>query len=195
MNDIENALIKKAISGDRDAFEKIVLMYEKKIYNIAFHMFGNEHDAYDSAQEVFIKLYNNIHTFKFDSSFSTWLHRIATNTCIDEYRKKKRQNKQAYSLDDPIESETNTIDRQLRDPSLTPEQQVLQLEEVTQVRKAIDVLKEDHKIIIILRDIRGYSYDEISEILHCSIGTVKSRLSRARIALKDIILEQREHKT
>lgn len=195
MNDIENALVKRAINGDTDAFENIVIMYEKKVYNIAYNMFGNEHDAYDSTQEVFIKLYKNIHSFKFDSSFSTWLHRIAMNTCIDEYRKKKRQNKQAYSLDEPIETESNNIDRQLKDPSLTPEQQIIQLEEVTQVREAISALKEDHKVIIILRDIRSHSYDEISEILNCSVGTVKSRLSRARIALKDIIIQQREHKT
>ncbi|PKM50704.1 MAG: RNA polymerase subunit sigma-24 [Firmicutes bacterium HGW-Firmicutes-7] len=190
MNDIENSLIKKAIRGDSDAFEKIVLMYEKKVYNIAFNMFGNEHDAYDSSQEVFIKLYKNIHSFKFDSSFGTWLYRIAMNTCIDEYRKKKRQNKQAYSLDEPIENESSNIDRQLRDPAMTPEQQIVQLEEVMRIRKAIGELKEDHRAIVILRDIRGHSYDEISEILHCSVGTVKSRLSRARIALRDIIIEQ-----
>lgn len=194
-NDIESAWIKKAMSGDMEAFEKLVITYEKKVYSIAFNMFGNEHDAYDASQEVFIKLYKNIHSFKFDASFSTWLHRIAMNTCIDEYRKKKRHHQKAYSLDEPIDYEDGEIDRQIKDPSNTPEQYLVQKEQVDEVRKAINDLKEDHKVIIILRDIRGYSYEEISEILKCSVGTVKSRLSRARNALKDIILEQREHKT
>lgn len=185
-----------AIDGDVNAFEKIVLSYEKKVYNIAYNMFGNEQDAYDASQEVFIKLYKNIHSFKFDSSFATWLHRIAVNSCIDEYRKKKKHIQQAaYSFDEPIESEGNPIQRQIEDHALNPEQQIVQDETVDEVRRAIMRLKEEHKMILILRDIRGHSYDEVSEILECSVGTVKSRLSRARNALKNIILETREQKT
>jgi len=194
-NDIENAWVKKAMNDDMEAFEQLVYIYEKKVYSIALNMFGNEHDAYDVAQEVFIKLYKNIHSFKFDASFSTWLHRIVTNTCIDEYRKKKRHQQKAYSLDEPIDYEGNEMDRQIKDTGQTPEEVIIHKEQVNEVRKAISLLKEDHKMIIILRDIRGHSYDEISEILKCSVGTVKSRLSRARNALKDIIIEQREHKT
>lgn len=196
MNDIENKLIRKAIDGDVDAFEKIMLSYEKKVYNISYQMFGNEQDAYDASQEVFIKLYKNIHSFKFDSSFATWLHRIAVNTCIDEYRKKKKHVQQAaYSFDESIENESSSIKRQIEDHALNPEQQIVQDETVNEVRYAIDQLKEEHKMIIILRDIRGHSYEEVSEILECSVGTVKSRLSRARSALKNIILENREQKT
>ena len=194
-NDIENAWVKQAMNGNIEAFEQLIYQYEKKVYSIAFNMFGNEHDAYDVSQEVFIKLYKNINSFKFDSSFSTWLHRITTNTCIDEYRKKKRHNQMAYSLDDPIDYEGNEIDRQIKDSNHTPEESIVHKEQVNEVRKAILMLKEDHKMIIILRDIRGHSYEEIAQILKCSVGTVKSRLSRARNALKDIIIEQREHKT
>ncbi|MBC7959541.1 MAG: sigma-70 family RNA polymerase sigma factor [Vallitaleaceae bacterium] len=196
MNDLENKLVNRAIKGDSDAFEKIVLTYEKKVYNIAYQMFGNEQDAYDASQEVFIKLYKNIQSFKFDSSFATWLHRIAVNTCIDEYRKKKKHFQQAaYSLDEPIENDFATVHRQIEDKALSPEQQVVQNETVGEVRQAIDLLKEEHKMILILRDIRGHSYEEICEMLDCSMGTVKSRLSRARISLKNIILESREQKT
>lgn len=194
-NDIENAWVKKAMAGDMDAFEKLVYAYEKKVYSIAFNMFGNEQDAYDVSQEVFIKLYKNLIRFKFDSSFSTWLHRIATNTCIDEYRKKKRHKNESYSLDEPVDYEGNNIERQVKDHGKTPEEFTIYKEEIIEIRKAINNLKDDHKIIIILRDIRGHTYDEIALILNCSVGTVKSRLSRARNALKDIIIEQREHKT
>lgn len=191
-NDIEKMLIKKAIKGDVDAFEKIVLFYEKKIYNIAFQMFKNEHDAYDASQEVFIKVYKSIDKFNFNASFSTWLHRIAVNTCIDEYRKKKR--KTHISLDEPVETESNSIERQIEDKSMTPEEVIIQNENVNEMRAAIRQLNEDHRIIIILRDIKGYSYEEITNILECSIGTVKSRLSRARNALKNIIVENKEQK-
>ncbi len=196
MDDLERHLISKAISGDVDAFEKIVLTYEKKVYNIAYNMFTNEQDAYDASQEVFLKLYKNLHSFKFDSSFATWLHRIAVNTCIDEYRKKKKHLQQAaFSFDEPLENESSSIKRQIKDDGLTPEEQIVKHETVSEVQRAIENLKEEHKTIIILRDIRGHSYEEVAEILACSVGTVKSRLSRARSALKQIILDMREQKT
>lgn len=194
-NDIEKMLIKKAMKGDVDAFEKIVLFYEKKIYNIAFQMFKNEHDAYDASQEVFIKVYKSIDKFNFKASFSTWLHRIAVNTCIDEYRKKKRKVYNTFSLDEPVESESNSIERQIEDKSMTPEEIIMQNETVDEMRVAIQQLKEDHRIIIILRDIKGYAYEEIANILDCSVGTVKSRLSRARNGLKKIIVENKEQKS
>lgn len=193
-NDIEYTLVRRAIKGDIDSFEKIVYLYEKKIYNIAYSMFKNEQDSYDLSQEVFIKLYKNLNTFKFDSSFGTWIHKIAVNTCIDEYRKRKRNNNQVYSLDAPIDLESDTIERQIEDKSMTPEEQVLQNEYIKDIRKAIYLLKEDHKIIIILRDLQGLSYEEISNVLNCSVGTVKSRLSRARDALKRILYTKMEQK-
>lgn len=195
VNEIENNIVRLAAQGDIDAFERIVLSYEKKVYNIAYQMFNNEQDAYDCSQEIFIKLYKNIHSFSFESSFSTWLHRLAVNTCIDSYRKKKRQNQNLESLDEPVETEeTNRVQKQFADPSLTPEQKTVQNETVNEVRNAINHLKEEFKVIIILRDIRGHTYEEIAEILECNIGTVKSRIARARSSLKDIILKCREQK-
>lgn len=196
MNEYEEKLIKMAVKGDVNAFEKIVYTYEKKIYNIAYNMFTNEQDAYDATQEVFIKLYRNIHSFKFDSSFATWLHRIAVNTCIDEYRKKKKHIYQtAYSLDEPIENEDSAVVREIKDQSKTPEDKIIQNETIEDVRKAISQLKEEYKSIIILRDLNGYSYEEIAKILDCSLGTIKSRLSRARNALKNKVLNIEEQKT
>lgn len=195
MNDIENNIVRQAIQGDHDAFERLVLSYEKKIYNIAYQMFGNEQDAYDASQDIFIKLYKNISSFQFDSAFGTWLHRLAVNTCIDEYRKKKRHNQHNYSIDEKILTDgSDEIERQLPDRSLTPEAIILQQETVDEVQEAIQALKEDFKVVIILRDIRGHTYEEIALMIACELGTVKSRLARARTALKNIILENREQK-
>jgi RNA polymerase sigma-70 factor (ECF subfamily) len=193
-NDIEKMLIKKALKGDLQAFESLIIDYERKVYNIAFRMFGNEHDANDASQEIFIKVYKNLSKFDNKSSFSTWLHRLAVNTCIDEYRKIKRKTQKNISLDDTVSVEDSNIPKQIADDSLTPEQVVIQEEKVMQVREAINQLKEEHKVIIILRDIESHSYDEIAQILDCSLGTVKSRISRARNALKKTLIKSREQK-
>ncbi len=196
MNEIENRIVREAQSGDVDAFERLVVDYEKKVYNIAYQMFNNEQDAYDASQEVFIKIYRNLKSFQFESGFGTWLHRLAVNTCIDLYRKKKRQFMNETAMDDPVQSDQDApIQRQFQDEKLTPEQQVIQNETVSEVQRAIQELKDDYKMIIILRDIRGHSYEEITQMLECQMGTVKSRLARARSSLKEIIIKNRELKT
>jgi RNA polymerase sigma-70 factor (ECF subfamily) len=191
VNDIEKAIIIKAKKGHMKSFEKLITGYEKRVYNIAYQMFGNEHDAYDVSQEVFIKVYKSLEKFNFNSSFSTWLHRITVNTCIDEYRKKKKHNI-VSSIDESYEQDEGSMNKQFVDKGLTPEEEVLKNENVNFVRESIDELKEEHKMIIILRDIKGYSYDDISDILNISVGTVKSRISRARKNLKNIIIKKRE---
>lgn len=190
-NAFEDKLIKKAMNGDDGAFESLIIPYEKKVYNIALQMFKNEHDAYDAAQEVLIKVYKNLGKFKFESAFSTWLHRLAMNTCIDEYRKRKRH--MTHTM--PMNAETDDDDRpkrQYRDPNKSPEEQVLQSEVVTEVREALDQLKEEQKMIIIYRDIQGMTYDEIAQMCDCNLGTVKSRIARSRKALKEVIIKKRE---
>jgi RNA polymerase sigma-70 factor (ECF subfamily) len=185
-NDVEENIIRRAINGDIEAFETIVYQYEKKVYNIAYQMFGNEHDAKDISQDVFMKVYKNIGKFAFNASFSTWIHRIAVNTSIDAYRKKKKANSTIVSFDRNIESEDNSIIREIKDNSLSVEDCLIQKETTQEIRDKIHLLKEEHKTVIILRDINGFSYEEISEILDCQVGTVKSRISRARHALKKL---------
>ncbi len=175
--DMEKTLIKKAAKGDTKSFEKLIVPYEQKVYRIAWHVFRHDEDASDAAQEVFVKLYYNLSKFRFDSSFSTWLYRLAMNTCIDEYRKRKRRLDHTAKLDYPMESDCDT-----------PEDAVIRQEKILAVRTAISQLSDDHKSIIILRDIQGLSYEEVSEILNISLGTVKSRISRARSALKEQII-------
>lgn len=176
----EKELVDRSKKGDIEAFEKLIMSYEKKIFNIALRMTGNREDASDIAQEVCIKIYKSINSFKENSSFSTWVYRITSNVCIDEMRKRKNvisltgtgRNDEDYEL--PVE-----------DKGRLPDQIVEDRENMDMLKKCIQELAPEYRIIIILRDIQGYSYEEISRILDLNMGTVKSRLNRARNLLKD----------
>ena len=173
-------LIKKAQRGDSNAFGELIEAYEKFVFNVACRMFLNPEDAADIAQEALIKAYKNIDKFDFNSSFSTWLYRITTNTCIDEMR--KRKGKETYSIDE--EDEESGLSIQIKDTSPDAAETVIQQETVSEVRRAIDKLSDEHKAVIILRDIQDLSYEEVADTLGINVGTVKSRLSRARDALR-----------
>ncbi len=183
-------LIQKAQKGDTNAFGTLVASYEKFIFNVACKMFSNSEDAADIAQEALIKAYKNIDKFDFNSSFSTWLYRITVNACIDEMRRRKE--KDNISID--AEDEESGLTLQIEDTSLGAEERVIQNETVSEVRMAIDKLSEEHKTVIILRDLQDMTYEQVAQTLDLSIGTVKSRLARARKSLKDIILKDREQK-
>lgn len=183
-------LIQKAQKGDTNAFGTLVASYEKFIFNVACKMFSNSEDVSDIAQEALIKAYKNIDKFDFNSSFSTWLYRITVNACIDEMR--RRKGKESFSID--AEDEESGLAVQIEDTSLGAEERVIQNETVSEVRAAIDKLSEEHKTVIILRDLQDMTYEQVAQTLDLSIGTVKSRLARARKSLKDIILKDREQK-
>ena len=183
-------LIQKAQKGDTNAFGTLVASYEKFIFNVACKMFSNSEDASDIAQEALIKAYKNIDKFDFNSSFSTWLYRITVNACIDEMR--RRKGRESISID--AEDEESGLAVQIEDTSLGAEERVIQNETVSEVRAAIDKLSEEHKAVIILRDLQDMTYEQVAQTLDLSIGTVKSRLARARKSLKDIILKDREQK-
>ncbi len=190
--EVSKKLIKQAIKGNMKAFETLILQFEKPVYNLVFQMMGNEQDALDVTQEVFIKLYRSIGKFRFKSKFSTWVYRVAVNTCIDELRKLKKYEKKLDYIDQAYESEEKSYKKQYVDKGKTPEEVAIQNENVTEIRYSINQLKEDYRTIIILRDIKNFSYEEIAKILDCTLGTVKSRLSRARQQLKKEIVKKRE---
>ena len=185
----EHKLIKKCVKGNIDAFEELISKYEKTAYNIALKMLKNPDDALDISQEAFIKVYKSIGSFNFESSFSTWLYRIVTNSCLDFLRKNKTK---IYSIDNPIETEDGQVQREIVDNSDTPEELLEKKMTKELVHKCIEKLDENHRVVILLRDIQDFSYEEISEILDCSIGTVKSRINRARSNLKNIIINEME---
>lgn len=189
-DDIEKTLLNKAKQGNIIAFEKLIISHEKTVYNIAYRMFNNEEDAKDIAQEVFIKIYKNLNKFDGNCKISTWIHRITVNTCIDELR--KRKGKETSSIDSLIDLDDGEVQKQYTDNSFNPEQSLINKEDIEDLKNAINLLSENHKTLIVLRDIQGLSYNEISEITQISLGTIKSRISRARIQLKNIIMNNKE---
>lgn len=188
MNDEE--LVLKAIEGDQKSFEELVYKYEKLVYSICYKMFKNDQDSLDFTQETFIKVYKNMSNAIGKGSFKSWICTIATNTCIDELR--KRKNKYTLSLDDTFENDSKNAKIDPPDKSPTPLEKIIEDENSELLAKAIGNLSEDNKSIIIMRDVEGYSYDEIAKFLGISLGTVKSRISRARKKLQKNYIELME---
>lgn len=181
-------LIREAQAGNIQAFEELVLLYQEKVYTLSYYLAGNHADAQDLAQEVFLRAYTNLRKFRHESDLGTWLHRIAVNLWINWQRQKKK-NTGVVSLDDPIKTDEGEITRAVAvtNPEADPVE-VLENKELQElIREALEDLPEDFRMVLVLREIEGYSYDEIAKIAGCSLGTTKSRLSRARQALKEII--------
>jgi RNA polymerase sigma-70 factor (ECF subfamily) len=186
----EEELVKRTLQGDTKAFEELVQQYESKIYALAYRYMGNEDDAYDMSQEAFIKAYRSLRSFKGHSSFGTWLYRVTTNVCLDELRRRKRRIV-PLSLDEPLATrEGDEVDKEIPDNTPTADILYEQKEFSQYIQDLLDQLKPDHKTAIVLRDVLDLSYEEISEVLNCSIGTVKSRISRARETLRKKIVER-----
>lgn len=190
MIDNEKHLLDKAKKGDIEAFEQLIAAYQKKVFNIALRMIGNYDDASELAQEVFIRIFKSLKSFKEESQFSTWIYKIATNVCLDELR--KRKNKNLVSLDEDIKYDDSEIKRQVEDNRPTPDVTAEKNEIRRIVHEAIGALSDDYKTVIIMRDIQGFSYEEIAKIIKCPEGTVKSRINRARQALREILSKKRE---
>lgn len=186
----ESELIKRCRKGDRDAFNELVEIYQSRVINIAYSMLSDREDAYDAAQEAFVKIYRNIGGFKGKSSLSTWIYRIVLNVCNDALRKRQRS-AVTVSLSAPSQ-EDDEKDMEITDDAPSPEELLELSERQRAVRLAISELSAEYKEIITLSDIEGLSYEEMANILKCPIGTVKSRLNRARNALKKKLLKKRE---
>lgn len=183
-------LLHKAKNGDIYAFEDLISKYEKKVYNTVLRIIRDKEAAKDISQEVFIKVYKSLKNFNEKSKFSTWLYRIAVNTSIDELRKNKnRYNNISLDNPDPEHGNTRQAEFEISGSKDTPEEKLIKKEKIKELYKAINMLQEDQRILILLRDIQGLSYDEISDVTGIKTGTVKSKLNRARNALKELILQ------
>ncbi len=179
-------LIERCKTGDMLAFEEIVHQYERLVYATAYRMLNNHSDAQDVSQEVFIKVYKKLDSYKPTYSFGAWISTITSNTSIDYIRKHKKQS--LLSLDKEIEFEDSSVSLTLESNDLSPEQELIQKEKRELIQKAIELLDEESRELIILRDINGIPYNEIADSLDLKLGTVKSKISRSRIKLQKIIL-------
>ncbi|HUW63989.1 MAG TPA: sigma-70 family RNA polymerase sigma factor [Spirochaetia bacterium] len=181
----ELAALEECLRGNKAAFEVLVHLHEKKIYNFCLYLSGNNEDAQDLAQEVFVKAFYSLSGFRRESSFYTWLHKIVVNTWISWQR--KRKNTPTVSLERQGEDGTYVMD--LPDPAADPVDQAQTTELRDFFNKELESLNNEYRTVLVLREIEGFSYEEIAATTSASVGTVKSRLNRARQILKDKIKE------
>ena len=187
----EKLLIARCKQGDKDAFDSLIRSYERKVYNYAFRLCGNYDLANDVASEAFIRVYNSLGSFRGDSSFITWLFRITTNVYLDE--KKRQRSRPQESLDEMLELDESTVVRQIEDPSPGPQARAEGHERTALLQKAISSLPDYQRMMIVLYHTEGRSYEEIAVTLDLPIGTVKSRLNRARLSLREQLEPMVEH--
>lgn len=181
--DEEKRLIERSRRGDRAAFDQLVRRYERTIFNVAYRLTNSHDDAADIAQEAFVRAWNNLKSFRGDAAFSTWLHRIVTNAFLDD-RKRKRA-RPTRSLDEALDLEENSVVRQFEDPSPGPAALAEGDERRRVLQRAIQTLPEAQRVMVVLYHAQGLAYEEIADITQLPLGTVKSRLNRARLALRD----------
>mgnify|MGYP000868143956 CR=1 FL=1 len=181
----EAKLVQLAAKGDEQAFEQLVKLYEKRVYTMALRLVGNPDDAYDVAQEAFIRVYRSLKGFKGEAKFSTWIYRIVSNLCIDLNRRSRRIRQVPLEQSDDDESFEISIPDERYDPVREFDRSEISLA----IEKALSTLSYEHREIFILRELNGLSYAEIADIMLIEEGTVKSRLFRAREKLRSALLE------
>ncbi|WP_088553777.1 RNA polymerase sigma factor [Calderihabitans maritimus] len=179
----DDILVGKSKAGDMGAFEELVRRYEKQVFTVAYRFMGNREDAVELAQEAFLRAFTAIKKFRGQSSFKTWLYHIVANVCRDELR--KRQRCREYPVEDP--APLNSLNQTIGN-SFDPVKAYEDKEGQEYIQKAITSLAPEYRMVLVMREFQGFSYEEIAAQLDCSLGTVKSRLSRARKLLRDKLL-------
>lgn len=181
----EKKLIEQAKSGDQDAFAQLVLAHQNKVYTLCVHLVSDRQEAEDLAQEAFLKAWQNLDKFQGESSFATWMHRLTTNLCLDFLRKKTRRKNisVAVSLDDEESGWSEPADHRQ-----DPQQKLEQNERRQALSRALAELPEEHRRLLLMREVGGMSYQEIADALEVDLGTIKSRIARARERLRKILL-------
>lgn len=181
----DEAIVARCQEGDRGAFDELVLKYQTRIFNITYRMLGNYTEASDVTQEAFIKAYRSIKKFRGQSSFYTWLYTIASNLCRNKLKYLSRERRRLVSLDNPVQTEEGIMAKEIVDTSSSPVAILEQKVKEECIQKAINSLDENHRMVVVLRDIELLPYNEISCILKVNVGTIKSRLHRARYLLRE----------
>jgi len=184
-SDQDAALVRAIQAGDMAAFDQMVVKHKDKLFNMVYWFLGDYQEANDCSQEIFIKVFKSIKKFRSESSFSTWLYRIAINTCKNRLKSSAyRWKKKTVPLENPESSEDGNLSYKIQNNSPSPANELEKKERLMMIQKAINALPQEQNRVIVLRDIQGLSYQEISDITGLNLGTVKSRLARARMALR-----------
>jgi len=181
-------LVAQSRQGDLDAFEQLVTKHQKRMLNIAFRLIGDYDEACEVVQDAFVSAHRNIKTFRGDSKFSTWLTTITLNHAKNRLKQvRARQRRVAFSLDDPVQTDDGEMSRGLPSNEPSPLDRLENQDIRNNVQGCIEALDPEFREVIVLRDVQDFSYDEIGSILKIREGTVKSRLFRAREAVKDCL--------
>lgn len=180
----EAVLVEQSRTGNVDAYASLVGIHQDRIYQLTYRITGNREDAWDAAQNAFLRAHRSLKTFRGTASFSTWLHRIAVNAALDIVRRRPvpygTGQQRHPSLEDAASAHATAGD---------PLDEVERRDVQQRIHKAIVSLPTDHRVVVVLRDIQGFAYDEIARILQVPIGTVRSRLSRGREALRVMLAD------
>jgi RNA polymerase sigma-70 factor (ECF subfamily) len=186
----DGLLIERAQRGDRSAIDALIRKYEQRAYQYAFRLTSQPEEAADVVADAFVRVYVALQNFKGQSAFTTWLYRILTN-CFLDLRKRERT-RRTMSLEVALQTEEGDLERQIEDPSPTPDLQAERSERESAVESAVARLPEYQRAMIVMYHSEGLAYEEIAEALDLPIGTVKSRLNRARLSLRDLLDPDRE---
>ena len=185
--------LKAAARGDVAAFNTLVHTYQRQLFNVCYRTLGNADDAADATQDALLNAFRGIKAFTGPAAgLRAWLLRIAVNTCYDHLR--RRQRRPAESLDalDETRGDSLSVADRLPDPSPSPEQLSLGTETARHIQEAIDRLPHEQRLTVVLCDVQGLSYDEAAQAMSIELGTVKSRLSRARAQLRELLIQKGE---
>ena len=179
-------------TGDSDAFEQLVERHTGKAYQLAYGLLSSREDAEEVVQDAFVRIFRALPRFRGDSEFTTWMYRIVVNLCNNRYRWNKHRGQGKHiSIDAPLEGQENdTLRLDLPDETLPPDKELTMQEFRTRTEKAMQALPESYRQAVMMRALKEMDYDEIAAVLHCAVGTVKSRINRGREMLRKMLVEE-----
>ncbi len=186
----DDVLIRRAQQGDRSAFNDLISKHERRAYQYAFRLTSNQDDASDIVADAFVRVFNALPNFKGNSAFTTWLFRILTNCYLDQ--RKRERNKQHVSLEGTLQTDSGEVERQIEDTGDGPEEKLERSEREVAVQTAIGQLPEYQRAMLVMYHVENLSYEEMAETLDLPLGTVKSRLNRARLSLRELLVQDEE---
>ena len=184
MADEERRLVEVAQRGDVESFNELVRLFEGRVYTLCYRMLGDAESAADAAQDAFLSAFRNLRSFR-GGSFRSWMLRIATNTCYDVLRVRKRR--PSVSLDMEADDESDSSPLQIADTAESPDDFAQRRELAAAIQQGLTALPDEQRIVLILSDIQGLAYEEIAQITNSNLGTIKSRLSRGRARLREVL--------